>query len=603
MSRRARLIILLALSLGIYVGNAARPALFDDVDSGHALAAREMLERGDWAVMHIDGIRWLEKAPLHYWMVATSYALLGVNEFSTRLPLTLAVAGLVWMVYVFGRRFFGEQAGFYAGLVMCTSLGTFLFTRTMIPEAIYSLLFTAAFYLFLRAWTCTVNPRAGYWGFAALVGLAVLTRSLIGVIFPIGTIAIFLLLSGGWRRWRELPVISGMIVFLAVAAPWHLLVELRTPGFFQFYFINEQFLRAVGARYPADYVSVLLPYWWAAHLLWLFPWSIFVVQALRELPPVRTWSQKLDASGQARLLVLSWAGFILLFFSISKRLEYYSFGAYPALALLLGLGLARAEEKRDRWLVRLQAALATVGFLVASLLVAMQFGHASTSGNTDYFRLLLLKDAFVNRKWFDDFLGLLEAFPGLRLPAALAAVSLAAGFGAAWWFRKRLRHVAANLAMALAMAGFFTAATLALGVFEPLMSSKPLASEIQKYLRPEDEIVLYSEFYNGSTIGFYTGRKTLIYNGRYQGLEFGSYFPDAPKIFLTDNDFPALWKGPKRVFLFVPQAFRHDALVRLPATQTYLLAESGGKVVYVNQPVKPGQSTLAEMRAQENTAK
>jgi len=611
MNRRARLLILLALSLGIYVGNAAQPALFDDVDSGHALAARAMLESGDWAVMHINGIRWLEKAPLHYWMVATSYALLGVSEFSTRLPLALAVTGLVWMVYVFGRRFFGEQAGFYAGLVMCTSLGTFLFTRTMIPEAIYSLLFTAAFYLFLRTWTGTLNPRAGYWGFAALVGLAVLTRSLTGVIFPIGTVAIFLLLSGGWRRWRELPVISGLIVFLAVAAPWHLLVELRTPGFFRFYFINEQFLRALGARYPADYVNVLLPYWWAAHLLWLFPWSIFIAQALRELPPVRTWSQKLDAGGpldcardkQARLLLLSWAGFILLFFSISKRLEYYSFGAYPALALLLGAGLARAEERKDRWLVRLQAGLAGIGFLVAGLLVAMQLGHAPASGETDYFRLLLLKDAFLNRKWLSDFLGLLEAFPGLRLPAAIAALSLAAGFGAAWWFRKRLHHAAASIAMALAMAGFFTSATLALRVFEPLMSSRPLAREIQKYLRPEDEIVLYSEFYNGSTIGFYTGRKTLIYNGRYQGLEFGSYYPDAPKIFLTDNDFPALWKGPKRVFLFVPQAFRRDAQVRLPADASYLLAESGGKAVYVNQPVRPGQPTLAEITARETGPK
>jgi hypothetical protein len=145
------------------------------------------------------------------------------------------------------------------------------------------------------------------------------------------------------------------------------------------------------------------------------------------------------------------------------------------------------------------------------------------------------------------------------------------------------------------MAGFFFAATLAMQVFEPWMSSRPLAREIQKHLRAGDEIVLYSEFYNGSSIGFYTGRRTLLYNGRYQGLEYGSYFPDAPKIFLTDNDFPAVWQSERRVFLFVPVGFRKDALLRLPADTTYLVAESGGKAVYVNQPVRPGQETLAEM--------
>jgi len=609
MSRRNHLLLLLALSVGIYVGNAAEPALFDDADSGHAIVAREMLERGDWAVMHINGIRWLEKAPVHYWMVAASYAVLGVREFSTRLPLGLAVAGLVWMVYVFGRDFFNEQAGFYAGLTMCTSVGTFLFTRTMIPEAIYALLFTAAFYLFLRAWTGTMSPRAGYWGFAALVGMAVLTRSLVGVIFPVGTVVIFLVLSGRWRRVsatadkRELPVISSLLIFLAVAVPWHLIVGLRTPGFFHYYFINEQFLRAIGARYPADYTNVALPFWWAAHLLWLSPWSLFAGYALRELPRPRMWKHALDADGQAKLLLFVWAGFILLFFSVAKRLEYYSFSAYPAMALLLGLGLAKAEEERHRWLPRLQAALAVLGVGVASLLGVMLFVPGRAGGDADYFRLLLLKDEYFSGEWLNDFLGLLQTFPGLRWPAVIAGVSLAGGLGAAWWLRRRERNHGANLAMALAMAGFFASATLALQVFEPLMSSRPLAREMQKHLRPEDQVVLYSEFYNGSTIGFYTGRKTLIYNGRYQGLEFGSYFPDAPKIFLTDNDFPALWKGERRVFLFVPQAFRHEALLRLPANSTYLLAESGGKTVYVNQPLKPGQASLAELAARERDSK
>src|SRR5437870_2158713 len=127
-------LILTALALAIYVGSAARPALLDDADGCHALAAHEILQRHDWTVLYINGIRWLEKPPLHYWLVAVAYALLGENAFTTRLPIALAMVGLVLLLYEFGRRFFDERSGFYAGLVMATSAGAFLFTRIMIPE-------------------------------------------------------------------------------------------------------------------------------------------------------------------------------------------------------------------------------------------------------------------------------------------------------------------------------------------------------------------------------------------------------------------------------------------------------------------------------------
>ena len=190
MTRRFHILFLLVLALAVYVGSAGTPALMDDADGGHALVPREMLESHDFAVMHINGIRWLEKAPLHYWLVAASYSLLGESAFSTRLPLALGVVGLVLMVYVFGRHFFDEQAGFYAGLAICTCIGTWTYTRAMIPEALYALQFTAVFYLFLRAWQGTLPARAGYWGCAAVMGLAVLTRALIGLIFPLGAITL-----------------------------------------------------------------------------------------------------------------------------------------------------------------------------------------------------------------------------------------------------------------------------------------------------------------------------------------------------------------------------------------------------------------------------
>lgn len=604
-SRRVALLLLLALSLGIYVGNAAQPALLDDADGGHAEAAREMLATGDWTILHMNGVRWMEKPPLHYWLVASSYALLGESAFTTRLPLALCVAGLVWMVYVFGRRCFGERAGFYAGLIMCTGIGTYMFTRIMIPEAIYSLQFTATFYLFLLAWQGKINARLGYWGCAALIGLAVITRGLVGLVFPPAIIILFLLATGGWRRWRELPLVSSTLIFLAVAVPWHVIAALRAPGvrpfapsFLWYYFVNEQMLRAIGARYPDDYTVVPLGAWWAAHLVWLFPWSLFIGYGLQRLPRFSTW-QKLDESESAKLLVVIWAAFVMLFFSVtSSRMEYYSFCAWPALALLTGVGLERAERERSRWLPRLQGAVAVVGALAAAILGTLLWFSRNVQVTGDITSLLGMKDIDAYRVSMTTFFDLTpQAFAALRLPSALAAVCFVVGFPLAWGFRRRAHHMSANLTLSVTMACFFFIANMAFKIFEPHMSSRPLAEVVLKVLRPQDQMMFYGEYYGGCALGFYTKRQVLLYNGRNQGLEAGSYYPDVPKVFVDDQHFPEIWNGPRRIFLFAPQHQRQEVLLRLPPKSTYLVAESGGKAIYVNQPLTPDQPTLADLRA------
>jgi len=122
----------------------------------------------------------------------------------------------------------------------------------------------------------------GYWGAAALCAIAVLTRAVIGLLFPAAAIVAFVTMTRGWRRWRELRLFSSSAVFLAIAAPWHILAGLRTPGFFWAYFINEHINRALGTRLPHDYGAVPLRIWWGAHLAWLFPWSFFFPHSLRE---------------------------------------------------------------------------------------------------------------------------------------------------------------------------------------------------------------------------------------------------------------------------------------------------------------------------------
>src|ERR1700682_296488 len=296
---------LFGLATGLYICTAGKPALDDeDVDAAHALVSQEMLLRHDFVVMYMDGVRYLIRPPMHFWLVAASYKLFGESEFATRLPVGLAVVGIVLLTFEFGRRFFGRRAGFYGALAVATSAGMFIFTRNMMPEAIYTLAFEGIFYLFLRSWTGSLDSRVGYWGAAALCAVAVLTRALIGLLFPAGAIVAFITMTGGWHRWRELRLFSSTGIFLALAAPWHILAGLRTPGFFWAFFINEHLNRALGTRPPHDYGAVPLWMWWSAHLVWLFPWSFFLPLVIRELPgPPRSWGKDTDPSAQARLLL------------------------------------------------------------------------------------------------------------------------------------------------------------------------------------------------------------------------------------------------------------------------------------------------------------
>ena len=580
---------LLVLSAGLYIGTAWTPALDDeDVDAAHALVSQEMLQRHDFVVMYMDGVRYLIRPPMHFWLVAASYKLFGENEFATRLPVGLAMVGLVLLTFEFGRRFFGRRAGFYGALAVATSVGMFIFTRNMIPEAIYTLAFEGIFYLFLRAWTGSLDPRVGYWGAAALCAVAVLTRALIGLLFPACAIIAFITMTGGWHRWRELRLFSSAAIFLALAAPWHILAGVRTPGFFWAFFINEHVNRALGTRLPHDYGAVPLWAWWSAHLVWLFPWSFFLPLALRELSfSPGSWRQGTAPDMQARTLLMAWAGVILVFFTFESgsRLEYYSFGAWPAIAMLLGLGIAHAEESDGAWLRPAQRILAGLSVILAAVAGYFVWGSMHIAAASDVSQHLEMRSP---EAYLTSMVHLLDLTPAsvadLRLPIILSSLSLLGAFVTAWILRERGIRLFPSIALALGMVGFILAAHIAHDVLNPTLSSRSLAIEIKKTLRPEDQIALYGDIRVAPGIAFYSHRDVLLYNATGSNLEFGSHYPDAPKRFFDDQDFRKLWNSKGRVYLVVPVEHKDEVRERLPENSMWVLAETGGKTAFVNQP-------------------
>src|ERR1019366_6552145 len=204
---------------------------------------------------------------------------------------------------------------------------------------------------FLRTLDDEPPSRLSCWGLAATAALNVLTKGLIGVVFPAAIIVLYLILTGNLKHLLRMRLLSSLAVLVVIAAPWHIAATLENPpagqsrGFLWFYFINEQFLRYLGKRVPPDYDTVPLLVFWGLMLVWLFPWSAFVIQSLAQVPHRwREWRSGMNRRQRAMLLYVIWATVILVFFSFSTRQEYYAIPALPGLALLIGGWLQQEDE-------------------------------------------------------------------------------------------------------------------------------------------------------------------------------------------------------------------------------------------------------------------
>ncbi len=608
---RLRAVSYWALALvfaAVYLGALFSPALLDDADSTHAEAAREMFVSGDYVTLHVNGVRYLEKAPLPYWLVAISYHLFGVNEFATRLPMALSVLLLGLLGLVWGRRAFGERAGIYAALFVYTAAGVFLFTRILIPDVLLSLLIAASLYFFLTALEPDGRAWRWYAGYAC-VALGVLVKGLIALAFPGGAAVLYLALTGEWRRWREFRLPSGLALLLVIAAPWHILAGLRNTGgqnghgFFWFYFVNEHFLRFLGKRYPRDYNKLPWALYWSLHLVWLFPWSLYLPAAIRTLFDLRKAGagkpglrkedlpkedRRQSFANHTRLLCWILAGLVLVFFAISTNQEYYTFPAYLPLLMLLADGIASCEWSEcnagvRKGRLRISAGLlAIVGLAAGATLLMMLWESRNLPFEPDIGNVLATHNMDTDTLSTSHMLDLSYAsFAALRLPAILAAFALLVAPLLSLVLRFWRRHYAATWAMAVGMAVFLVAAHIALGRFGPYLSSKQLAQEIAARARTEDRVMIYGDQAFGSSLLFYLQRPVELVEGRTTSMWFGSTFPDAPKIYLTDADLQRDWNGPNRVFLFVPEHLKPKVDSLLP--NRVVVAEVSGKFVYSNR--------------------
>ncbi|HVC46713.1 MAG TPA: glycosyltransferase family 39 protein [Terracidiphilus sp.] len=638
--------LLLAIFAAVHFASLFTPPLLDDADASHAEAAQHMAQTGNLVTLKIDGIRYLEKPPLPYWIDAGLYRIFGQNVFATHLQNALAILGCAWLGWLWGLRAWGPRSGFYAALAILTAIGPFLFTRFAIPEALLSFLFLLALYLFLTGMESRRPLRI--YGMWAVLALATLTKGLIAPIFFAGAAIPLLLLSGQWRRLGKFKPFSGFLLYLAIAAPWHILCGLANPdqghpvgnhptpgnvhGFWYFYFINEHFLRFLGERFPHDYNKMPSAWYWLGHLIWLFPWSLFLPAVLFLAWKTRhSWLQHLRRdAGQtvdfyldhaARLDVATYVArlkfrvrtiwllglfvaFILLFFSISTNQEYYTFEAWPPLFILTAAVVAGIEEGSTdpeqpalstAWLTGAQAVFAVIGVVSAIALAWGLWTSRHLPFEPDIGILLAHRDVgdyTLSMSHLFDLTG--RSFAALRLPAALAAVTLLVGPAVGWVLRRRGRHLAATVSIALTAAVFLIAAHIAFARFEPMLSSKQLADVILRDGSPSDTFIVYGDQSDASSVIFYTNnllRKPadLVLppcspTGAGSSLLWGSCYPDAPHIFLSPQQLSQMWGTGTRKWLFAQDTNQAKA-EKLLAGRLYFARAIADKTLWTDRPI------------------
>ena len=527
-----------------------------------------MLLRHDYVTPFIDGIRFFDKPPLMYWMAAGSMHLFGIHDWAARLPLALAVLALILAVYALGIRLFAaisptsnpDRAGLYAALAIATSIGPYLYTRFYIPDILLALWMTLAVHLFLIALdrlpprnrvphlrdglivakvgnresdplSFQRPPKASLLpclAFAAVMALNVLTKGLIGLVFPIGFVILYLAITKQLRLLFKFHLLASTTVFLAIAAPWHILAALRNPaiplpagqglpasgGWAWFYLYNEHIARFLSKRIPHDYG--LTPVWlfWIYLVLWIMPWAIFLPTAVTDqIRALRTRAVAAARANEAALSLMLWALLVLGFFTLSNRQEYYSLPALPALALMIGSLLARAEctttgianpsanRSALNWHLYALVPLTTLLAIVCGYYAAPAphpppgadiVSLLTMAGSTEAYNLSL--------SHVSDLTGAAMGF--FRGPLAATAIGmLGIGLGS-YLLRRARRTFAANLTLAAFMTVILLAAHDGLVRFYPILGSKGLAQAItqaqQATPHADDLILIDGELTAGS---------------------------------------------------------------------------------------------------------
>ncbi len=559
------LAVVIALAFSLFLGT--RPLSVPD-EGRYAEIPREMLVLHDFVTPHLDGVKYFEKPPLFYWLQAgaikvfnpliieteqalskpKSNYLPSISEWTVRLPNAIVALLGCLLVYASGRILFERRAGLLSAIILASSLLYFALARMVTLDMTLSVCLSGSMLTFLVATNQSPSLWRRFLFYSAYMfaGLAVLTKGLVGIIFPMMIIGLWVLLCNQWHLLKRCYLPSGMVLFLLIVLPWHILVQARNPEFFQFYFINQQFLRystLIAQRYQPDWFFI--PIFIAGFL----PWVCFFPQAIVSYFP-RNWQQFKEKNNYTFLLI--WVGIIFIFFSFShSKLIPYILPIFPALALLTGHYLSTHWQRNRgiKW-----------GYTAVPL-VWLGLGGIGI--------LYIIYDPTI----------ILSQSARLFLTTGYGVFLLNSIIASCFAIQKKSKMAFATLAIGSMISLLIVSMSI------PQLdtrSIKPLVVVLKPLLKPGDKIVAYHDYYQD--LPFYLNQRVFTVNVGGE-LTFGMQHQDTSHWMLQDANFWPQWNSTQRIYMITSRE-AYQQINKRKKYLIYLLAKTPQDVLLSNHPIE-----------------
>lgn len=562
----------IAFVFGLFLGT--RPLSVPD-EGRYAEIPREMCVLHDFVTPHLNGVNYFEKPPLFYWLQAGAIKVFNplilsteqawnpskrnrywppISEWTVRLPNAIAALLACLFVYASGRILFERRAGLLSAVILASSLLFFALARMVTLDMTLSTCLSGSLFAFLLAANQppSVSRRCLFYSAYLFAGLAVLTKGLIGILFPSMIIGLWMLLSRQGYLFKQSYLPSGVLLFLLLVLPWHLLVQARNPEFFQFYFVDQQFLRystLIAQRYQPSWYFIPI------FIVGFLPWVCFLPQAIWSLFSSNGKSFK---EKNNYIFLLLWVGIIFLFFSFShSKLIPYILPIFPALALLTGHYLSTHWQqcRKTQW-----------GYIAVPL-AWLGLGGVGV--------LCLINDASIKLS-HNASLCLITSYSLFLL------ISIAASF---WAVRKKSSRAFASLALGSVLSFMIISVNI------PQLdtrSIKPLVAVLGPLVKSNDKIVAYHDYYQD--LPFYLNQRvfTVHVEGEFM---FGMQHQDTHDWMLQEAYFWSQWNSAQRIYMLASNTV-YEQINKQKKYRIYLLGKTPHDVLLSNHPIKEKKITI-----------